>query len=189
MSRIDQSCNIKFLEGNRLYLRPIEQEDLDLFYRKALWDEEGRRLTGTQAVFSRAGVQNWFERNSTDSSRIDLVVCLQKNNQLIGDLAMLEIDHQNRKAVVRISIFNKAYWGHGYGTEAMSLLLEFGFNHLNLRRVGLDVFSYNERAMKSYQKLGFKQEGVIRDDLYYDGEYHDSVLMGVLKEEFTKMKG
>ncbi|WP_240339673.1 GNAT family N-acetyltransferase [Halobacillus ihumii] len=186
MSRMEQADHIKFLEGDRLYLRPIEQEDLDLFYKKALWDKEGRRLTGTQAVFSRAGVQNWFDRNSTDSSRIDLVICLQTNHQMIGDLAMLEIDHQNRKAVVRISIFDKNYWGQGYGTESMSLLLEFGFNHLNLHRVGLDVFSYNERAMKSYQKLGFKREGVIRDDLYYDGEYHDSILMGVLKEEFVK---
>ncbi|MGM7701818.1 GNAT family N-acetyltransferase [Pseudalkalibacillus sp. Hm43] len=175
---------IKFLESKRVYLRPVEEHDLDLFYTQALWDKEGRRLTGTQAVFSRAGVQNWFESISTDTTRVDLIICLQENDQLIGDLSMLEIDHQNRKSVVRISIFEKGCWGSGYGTEAMSLLLDYGFNIFNLNRIGLDVFDYNERGIKSYKKLGFKEEGRIRQDLFYNGEYHDSVLMGVLKDEF-----
>ncbi|MGE6204400.1 GNAT family N-acetyltransferase [Guptibacillus hwajinpoensis] len=177
---------IKFLEGKRVYLRPIENSDLDLFYTKALWDEEGRRLTGTQTVFSRVGVQNWFDRISVDSSRIDLILCLQETDQPIGDIAMLDIDHQNRKAVVRISIFDSAFWGNGFGTEGMSLLLEYGFNVLNLNRIGLDVFAFNERGIKSYKKLGFKQEGRIREDLFYNGDYHDSILMGVMKNEFQK---
>ncbi|WP_377890550.1 GNAT family N-acetyltransferase [Alkalihalobacillus sp. R86527] len=182
------SDSIKFLEGKRVYLRPIENEDLDFFYKKALWDEEGRRLTGTQAVFSRVGVQNWFERISTDSSRVDLILCLQDSDRPIGDLAMLEIDHQNRKAVVRVSIFDRDYWGKGYGSEGMSLVLEYGFGILNLNRVGLDVFAFNERAIASYKKLGFQQEGRIREDLFYDGEYHDSILMGVMKDEFRKVE-
>lgn len=178
---------IKFLTGERIYLRPIENDDLDLFYSKALWDKEGRRLTGTQAVFSRSGVQNWFDKVSTDDSRIDLLICLQKNNQAIGELAMLDIDHQNQRSVVRISVFERDFWGKGYGTEALSLLVEFGFNVLNLHRIGLDVFEYNERAIKSYEKLGFKQEGRIRDELFYDGKFHDSILMGVLRNEFKKV--
>jgi RimJ/RimL family protein N-acetyltransferase len=177
---------IKFLEGERVYLRPIEEQDLGLFYTKALWDKEGRKLTGTQTVFSRQGVQSWFERISTDSSRIDQIICLQENNQPIGDVSMMDIDHQNRSAVVRISIFKREYWGNGFGTVAMSLLLNFGFGIINLHRVGLDVFSYNIRGIKAYEKLGFKQEGTIRDALYYDGEYHDSILMGVLKSEFVR---
>lgn len=178
---------IKLLEGKRLYLRPFENEDLDLFYAKALWNDDVRRLTGTQAVFSRKGLQDWFEKNSTDDSRIDLIICLNESNKPIGDIAMLDIDLQNRHAIVRISIFNRDYWGSGFGTEAMSLLLEYGFEMLNLHRIGLDVFSYNERAIKSYKKLGFRHEGIIRDDLYYEGKYHDSILMGILKDEFKEI--
>ncbi|WP_078382468.1 GNAT family N-acetyltransferase [Sutcliffiella halmapala] len=177
---------IKFLEGESVYLRPVESEDLDLFYAKGLWEKEGRRLTGTKAVFSRIELQKWFENASTDKSRIDLIICLQENDQPIGDIALLNINHQNRNAVVRISIFEKKYWGNGYGTEAMSLLLEFGFGIVNLHRIGLDVFSFNKRAIKSYEKLGFKQEGIIRDELFYDGEYHDSIIMGILEDEFKK---
>ncbi|MFD2045429.1 GNAT family N-acetyltransferase [Ornithinibacillus salinisoli] len=178
---------IKFLEGKRVYVRPIEKEDLDWFYHKALWENEGRRLTGTQAVFSRSGLQNWFENAVEDSGRIDLIICLQKNDQPIGEMAMLDINHINRNAIVRISIFEKDYWGNGYGTEALSLLIEFGFEIYNLHRIGLDVFSFNKRGIKAYEKLGFKQEGIIRDELFYNGQYHDSILMGVLKDEFIKV--
>lgn len=185
MTNVEQKQIIKFLEGKRVYVRPIENEDLDLFYAKALWNKEGRRLTGTQTVSSRLGVQQWFDKNSTDSSRIDLIICLQENNQPIGDLAILDIDHHNRNAVVRISIFESEFLGKGYGTEAMSLLVEYGFDLLNLHRIGLDVYAFNERGIKSYQKLGFKQEGIIRDVLFYNGGYHDSIIMGVLKDEFN----
>lgn len=180
--------NIKLLNGERVYLRPLEASDLDSFYANALWNKEIRRLTGTQAVFSRQGLQNWFERNSTDESRIDLLICLQENDQPIGDLALLDINHLNQNAVVRISVFDKAYWGEGYGTEALFLLLEFGFDILNLHRIGLDVFEYNVRAIKAYEKLGFKQEGVIREELFYDGKFHDSILMGILQKEFIEKR-
>ena len=72
------------------------------------------------------------------------------------------------------------------GTEAMSVLLDYGFNILNLHRVDLEVFAFNKRARKSYEKLGFKQEGIMRDKLFYDGEFHDAILMGVLKKEFNR---
>lgn len=174
---------IKFIEGKRIYLRPIENNDLDKIYAN-LWDKEGRRLTGTQTVFSRTGIQRWFENISVDHSRIDLMICLQENNQLIGDIAMMEIDHQNQNSTVRISIFEKEYLGKGYGTEAMSVLLDYGFGILNLHRIELEVFEFNKRAKKAYEKLGFKQEGIIRDKLFYDGEFHDAIIMGVLREEF-----
>lgn len=101
---------------------------------------------------------------------------------------MLDIDHQNRNSIMRISIFDHEVWGNGYGTEAMFLLLGYGFEILNLHRIGLDVYSFNKRGIKSYEKLGFKQEGIIRDELFYDGEYHDSIIMGVLKDEFNQIE-
>lgn len=183
---MEKHQHIKFLKGRRVFARPIEQDDLNLFYENAFWDPEGRRLTGTQAFFSRQGVQKWFDNISTDSSRVDLIICLEESNKPIGEMAILDINHLNRNATVRISIFDKKYWGNGYGTEAMSLLLEYGFTMLNLHRIGLDVFSFNERAIKSYKKLGFQQEGRIRDELFYDGEYHHSILMGMLDTEFQK---
>lgn len=176
---------IKFLEEKRVFLRPLEQEDLDFLYTN-LWHQESRRLTGTQTIFSKQGVQTWFENVSSDSSRMDLVICLQEDNKIIGDIAMIDIDHQNRNANVRLAIYNEDLWGKGYGTEALRLLLKHSFEILNLHRVQLDVFSYNKRAIKAYEKVGFKREGAVRDALYYDGEYHDSIIMGILENEFQR---
>lgn len=178
---------IKFLQGKKVFLRPMEEEDLE-FYYKGLWDKDMRRLTGTQAVFSKIGIQRWFEANSTDNSRIDLLICLQETNESIGDISLLDINHHNRRATVRLAIFNEANCGNGYGTEALQLLLEYGFDVLNLHRIGLDVYSYNERAIKSYEKVGFKVEGRIRDELFYNGKYHDSIIMGILDSEFRMTK-
>jgi RimJ/RimL family protein N-acetyltransferase len=177
---------IKFLESERVYLRPVEAEDVDMLYF-CLWDTEIRRLTGTKAVFSKQQVKQFWEAVATDRSRIDLLICLQENQQPIGELSLQEIDYQNRKAIVRIAIFDAEYHGKGYGTEAMRLLLTYGFDVLHLHRIGLDVYSFNARAIQAYKKLGFKQEGVIRDDLFYDGAYHDSILMGVLEDEFRAL--
>ncbi|KGP91792.1 aminoglycoside 6'-acetyltransferase [Pontibacillus chungwhensis BH030062] len=176
---------IRFLESERLFLRPIEEADLDIFYQQGLWDAEVRRLTGTQAFFSRSSVEQWFEKISGDSERIDLLICQREDGTPIGDMAMLDIDHLNRKAVVRVSLFAKETWGKGLGTQALSLLVEYGFKQLNLNRVGLDVFSYNSRAIRSYEKLGFVKEGEIRDALFYDGAYHDSILMGMKKRNLS----
>ncbi|HEU5140065.1 MAG TPA: GNAT family protein [Bacillales bacterium] len=178
---------VKFLEGDHVFLRPMEVEDLEVSY-SSLWNTEGRRLTGTQETFTKAGIQKWFERISLDSGRIDLVIGMQEDDQLIGDIGMLEIDYRNRSAVVRIALWENENFGRGLGTEAMYLLLEHGFEVLNLHRIGLDVFAYNQRAIRSYEKIGFQQEGIIRDALFYDGEYHDSILMGMMEDEFRSRR-
>ena len=65
----------------------------------------------------------------------------------------------------------------------MRLMVDYGFKALNLHRIGLDVFSYNERAVHVYEKMGFKREGLQRDSLFYDGEFHDTILMAILEDE------
>ncbi|HET7615809.1 MAG TPA: GNAT family protein, partial [Bacillales bacterium] len=166
-------------------LRPLEREDLRTLYEN-LWDAEGRRLTGTQETFTMARLENFFERVSLDSARIDLLICSQEDGRVIGDIAMMEIDYRNRRAIVRLALFDRENWGKGYGTEALDLLLKHGFEVLNFHRIGLDVFAFNKRAIRAYEKLGFKKEGVVRDELFYDGTYHDSIIMGILEDEFRR---
>lgn len=178
-----ESKLVPFLEGERLYIRPMEEIDLPYFHEN-LWDPEIRRLTGSKTVFTKTALKSWFDSKTVESNRIDCIICLKDNHQTIGDVAMINIDHINKGALVRIAINQKEYLGKGFGTEALRLLLDYGFSMLNLHRIGLDVYSFNERGIKSYEKLGFQVEGRIRDELFYDGEYHDSILMGVLKDEF-----
>jgi RimJ/RimL family protein N-acetyltransferase len=90
-------------------------------------------------------------------------------------------------AVVGIFIGDKNYWGKGYGTDAMSVLVKFIFEQMNIHKVKLNVFSYNERAIKSYEKCGFKVEGVLRQEIFRDGKYYDEIIMGLLKEEYSAL--
>ena len=104
----------------------------------------------------------------------------------IGDCEFSNFDWRSRKAEVGISIGEKSYWGHGYGTDAMRVLVNYGFNMLNLNRISLKVFSFNKRAIRSYEKVGFTVEGTLREEIYKDGKYVDVLVMGLLRNEWGK---
>lgn len=174
---------IKFLEATKIYLRPFDPSDSEHVFR-ALFSPEGRRLTGTQRIFSQAAIGEFIAGAANDRSRLDLVICTQATNEAVGEVVLNNIDVINRSANVRIAIFDPKDWGKGYGSEALSLMLDHGFGVLNLHRIELGVFTFNERAVHVYEKLGFKREGVLRDSLYYDHQYHDQILMSILASEW-----
>ncbi|MCH4890250.1 GNAT family N-acetyltransferase [Acidaminobacter sp. JC074] len=103
----------------------------------------------------------------------------------IGGCGLNKVDWKNRTCVVGIFIGDKSYWGKGYGTDAMKVLINFIFDEMNLNRIELNVYSFNERAIKSYEKCGFVKEGVLRQALYKAGAYHDEVIMSILKDEYV----
>ncbi len=118
-----------------------------------------------------------------------LAIALCANDELIGDVQIGGIDTYNRNAFIRIAIHQPAYQSKGYGSEALLLMLDYGFGILNLHRIELNVFAYNERALRAYEKLGFQREGVQRQALYYDHRYHDSILMSMLACEYREKYG
>ncbi len=102
---------------------------------------------------------------------------------LIGFVGLFPIwAHQN--AWVGIGLGEREYWGQGYGTDAMRLALRFAFMELNLHRVSLNVFEYNPRAIRSYEKAGFRIEGRLRQSLQRNGRRWDEIEMGILREEW-----
>ncbi|KKQ55311.1 MAG: GCN5-related N-acetyltransferase [Parcubacteria group bacterium GW2011_GWA2_38_13] len=103
----------------------------------------------------------------------------------IGTLALSSISEKNKRAEFGIFIGDKKYWGQGCGTEAGKLLLHYAFQTLGLHRVYLSVIGYNIRAIKSYEKIGFRIEGRERQYFFREGHYHDKIIMGILKNEFT----
>ncbi|MRX56533.1 aminoglycoside 6'-acetyltransferase [Bacillus sp. HMSC76G11] len=174
---------MSFLQGENVYLRPFKKEDFDMIFHN-VQDKEIRRLTGTQTFFTMGKIEKAYESFALDKTRMDLVIAMKETDEAIGDLALLDIDLLNRNASIRIALNEEKHRGRGFGTEALRLILQHGFHNLGLYRVGLNVYHYNERAKRSYEKLGFKQEGVIRGELFYDGDFHDNILMGVLADEF-----
>lgn len=103
----------------------------------------------------------------------------------IGMVDYRDVDPVTRSATVGVTIGEKDLWGQGYGSEALRLLVGYLFNHLNLHRVQLDTWSGNERAMRSFARAGFTEEGRLRDAVWGPGRYFDSVVMGVLRSEWS----
>src|SRR5262249_50692365 len=103
---------------------------------------------------------------------------------LIGAAGLHDIDLRNRHAWFGITIGDKSAWGKGHGTEATRLILELAFGTLNLNRVFLHVYEYNERARHVYEQIGFRVEGRLRQDVFHAGRYWDTIVMGILREEW-----
>jgi RimJ/RimL family protein N-acetyltransferase len=175
----------RFLEGANVYLRAISVQDAKDYYEKLLV-LDARRLTGTQRSYTQEQIHTYLEGKVHQTSSLLFLIVIRETGEVIGDIALQDIDSFNRSANIRISIDNAPHQGKGYGSEALLLMLEYGFGIVNLHRIELNVYSYNERAKYVYEKLGFKVEGVQRDALYYDYEYHDSIMMSMLEGEYRE---
>ena len=111
-----------------------------------------------------------------------------KSDQIIGNCAIQDINSQNRACSCGIAIGEKEYQSKGYGTEAMEMLVAYGFNTLNMNRIELTVYEFNSRAYKSYQKVGFVEEGRKRQARYHNGNYYNEIIMGILREDWEKTR-
>ncbi|HOO33128.1 MAG TPA: GNAT family protein [Thermotogota bacterium] len=173
----------KKLKGERLYLSPINVEDAS---RYCEWINDmnvtvklGRPSFLLSVETEKEALEDLVKGGST------FAIILNDVDKLIGNCGLMAIDHLNQNAELGIMIGDKAYWNNGYGTEAIRLLLNYGFNILNLHNIMLRVFSFNERAMKCYKKCGFKEIGRRRGDYVIGKERYDSVYMDILATEFN----
>jgi RimJ/RimL family protein N-acetyltransferase len=173
---------VNMIHGQKTKLRAIEREDLPTFVR---WfnDPEVRQYLAMYMPMSMAEEEKWFERKLED--RDAKVFAIETEDGVhIGNIGLHSIDWKNRRAYLGIVIGEKEYWSQGYGSDAIRALLGFAFDEMNLHRVFLTVYGYNERAISCYEKCGFRLEGRQREARFSDGRYHDELMMGILREEF-----
>jgi RimJ/RimL family protein N-acetyltransferase len=178
------------MEGKLVRLRAYEKSDLEAVM-KWINDEEVTNLLGGplfRSPVSSVTEAKYIEAN-TDSAGPNKVLVIEalENPRYIGATDLHAIDWYNRHAEVGIVIGDKSCWGKGYGTDAMRLMLRLAFDKLNLNRVALRVFDYNHRAIRSYEKCGFVREGVLRKDRFLGGRYYDTIVMGILADEFRAL--
>jgi len=155
-------------------------EDIDSFI---LWlnDEEVRQYLGMTLPLNKIREKEWIEGIYKDDRNMVLGIVLKEDDHLIGNIGLHQISMPHRNARLGIFIGDKGYWSKGCGTEALKLLVKYGFDQLNLNRISLTVFDFNSRAIRAYEKAGFKREGVLREHMYRNGKYHDVYIMAILK--------
>jgi len=171
------------LRGERVVLRPITADDADAVFT-GLGDEEAMRLTGTQQTFTLAQVRAFCTRVAEADDRLDYAITLPNDPYYRGEVVLNDLDWANKSANFRIAISGAENRGRGYGTEAARLILEHAFEVLKLHRVSLEVFDFNPRAQHIYKKLGFVQEGALRDVLLWKGAYYSAVKMSLLGPDY-----
>ncbi|MHA2390480.1 MAG: GNAT family N-acetyltransferase [Promethearchaeota archaeon] len=171
------------LLGERVKLGPIKREYIDS-YLKWFNDPEITQYLVMFRPLTRMMEEDWIENLKNRNDAIFFSIYLL-NDTHIGNCGLNAIDWKNRVAEVGITIGEKDYQGKGYGTEAMELLLEYGFNTVNLNRIQLRVYDFNVRAIKSYKNIGFIEEGRLRKAIFNKGEYHDLIMMSILREEWN----
>jgi RimJ/RimL family protein N-acetyltransferase len=178
------------LRGPRVYLRPSERGDAPMFVR---WLSDARVVETmlARAPMSLAAEERWVEHTVEGQGRelYHFVICLREDDRPIGVIGLHDLDFMNGSAVVGIGIGEPELWDQGLGTEAMSVVLDFAFGELRFERIELEVFEFNARGRRSYQKLGFVHEGTRRRALYRHGAWHDSELMSILRDEWLSLSG
>jgi diamine N-acetyltransferase len=177
-----------FLTGQRVYLRPFEQSDLPALQ---VWinDPDIRWQIGEVRPSSRVDMEAYYEKIRADTSRVLFTVVVKEGNRVIGEAGLLRMFPPWRTTDLTIIIGDKQAQGQGYGTETIHLLLDYAFGALNFHRVAVGVVGTNERAVRFYEKAGFKREGIQRDGYFYDHAYHDFVMMSILADEFRAQIG
>jgi RimJ/RimL family protein N-acetyltransferase len=183
-----QPCKADRYAGSLVRLTILDPENDSKDWARWNQNSEYQQLSnsGPATLWSPKLIQEWVEKHM-DEVYLFTIRTLT-NDQAIGDIDLSGIDWVTGNCWVGIGIGDQEYWGKGYGTEAMKLILRFAFEALNLRRVSLTVFSYNPRAYHSYLKAGFKEEGRQRQWMLRSGERHDLIFMGILRDEWEAMQ-
>lgn len=178
------------LIGEKTRLRPMERSDLPQWQ---VWMNDPELVYWASGgypdmtMFAMDVLEKLLEREQGgDTSARFAVETL--DGRFIGTVGYRQMDRQSRTCVVNVSIGEKGLWGTGYGTDALHVLLRYLFLQWNLHRVELDTWDGNERAVRSYLKLGFVEEGRMREARYVHGEYRDKVVMGLLRREFLALE-
>jgi RimJ/RimL family protein N-acetyltransferase len=177
------------LTGDKVLLRPVAVEDVAFIPDD---DPEAMRLTGSHPPpepLSREFMREWYATRADHDDRLDLAVTDRATSQFAGEVVLNELDPHNLSCSFRILLCGDANRGRGLGTEATRLILRHAFENAGLHRIDLEVYDFNPRARRVYEKVGFVFEGTRRDALHWEGEWIDAHVMSILAPEWAQHHG
>lgn len=172
------------IRGERVVLRPMAASDAASMWADA-YDDEINHFTGTHADFTEEQIVEWCSTRADQDDRLDLAVTDPTTGAWFGEVVVNEWDPDNRSCSFRIALSGGAR-DRGVGTEATQLIVDHVFDEINdplVHRISLEVYDFNVRALAVYERVGFIREGVLRDALYWQGEYHDAIVMSMLRRD------
>lgn len=178
-----------FIDGEKIYLRMLGEEDAEGSYFKWMNDKDVTKYL--ESGFFPATVEdlkNYIRRTYNNNNILMLAIVEKSSDKYIGNIKLEPINWIHRTATLGIMIGEKDCYGKGYATEATRLVVEYAFKRLNLRKISLGVVAENMAAINVYEKIGFEVEGIKKEETYHDGHYCDIVVMGLFKDKFIKQE-
>jgi len=175
------------LAGERVVLRRHVHDNIRAFQR---WysDPEVVRLTRYQdGPMRRDEIERFFAARALGPDSLSMAIHVRADDRLIGTCALSQLDADNGSALFHITIGEKDAWGRGYGTEATRLMIDHAFTGLGLHRIALTVFAFNDRAIRSYRRVGFVVEGRAREAIWREGRWWDEISMSILDSDWTAL--
>jgi len=175
----------KKVEGERIYLSPMCMEDAEKYTK---WMNDLKVTDGinnSRNVINLESEKKWIEENSKYGN-YNFSIVKKDNDELIGNCSFHDLDKIWGNATVGIFIGEEENRCKGYGTEALKLLISYGFDYLNLNNIMLSVYSFNETAINCYKKVGFKEIGKRRNSVMIKNKRYDIIYMDIIREEYYK---
>ncbi|AZR73369.1 hypothetical protein BBF96_08225 [Anoxybacter fermentans] len=169
------------LYGEKVFLRPIELEDLPIIHK---WRNDSEFIyPGLPDPTPFPKLEEWYEELVNSNKKVFLI-CDGSNDKPFGTVGISSINVQSQNAKLEIIIGEKEYRGQGFEIEAVVLFLDYCFKLLNLRRIAVKVDQDNEEYINSFEKVGFRKEGQLRRSIFKDGRYVDQYVMAIFKDEY-----
>lgn len=172
--------------GDVLLRRP-DPCDLEALYHQKNDPEIASMLGGFTTGYSRQDINDWLNYHRQLKDEVIWAIVRAADTVCIGHVGLYEIDSRIRAAEFAILLGDRTVWGKGIGTTCTRFAINYGFGELNLNRIHLSVLASNDRAVKLYERLGFKMEGRLRQAQYKNGQYLDVLLMALLREEYNDL--
>ena len=169
----------KKIVGERLYLSPMNVEDAETYVNWLNNRDVSDNLGMTANVVTVPEEKVYIDSKKSNDYAFSIVL---NDDTLIGNLSLMDMNILSGKASLGIFIGDEKNRNKGYGPEAIKLIVDYGFNILRLHNIDLRVFSFNERAIKAYEKVGFKEYGRRHESYFLDGKYYDEIFMEIINE-------
>ena len=179
---------VAYYRGDKVYFRPIELED-EPMVRQWINDPDNWTYLDHHPPLNACREREWIEQQGKSPTDYAFGVVTEAEDRLIGTMGLHGISWINHTATLGICIGDTERQNQGYGTAAVSLAVQFGFEELNLNRIGLHVFSGNGRAIRAYEKAGFVREGCMRQGYFRKGRFEDVYLYSILRGEHEVRRG
>ncbi len=167
-------------------LRPFEPKDVGHLYKFRNDWQVTQYLGGFSSGYSRKNLEEWIKFHRNRDDEVLWAIADKKTDRCIGHVGLYKIDPRLRKGEFAIIVGDTRSQGKGIGRSATVAMLDWGFGQLNLHKISLSVLASNRRAIRLYETLGFRREGVLRDEQFRDARYVDVVLMSLLDSEWRR---